>query len=380
MIHFNELYITEDEKNLVIDTEIDSDGVYQDCYISKIIVDIADNCESPGLFRNPLVIWNATPKSIGDLDGDGRFTSADVGLYRGLLGMTNIWDIGSGHSDKYIIHVEEDGSMSYIGQKYDPETGEYILNEQTGDYEVGNVPISETLYSLYKQAVYNYDDPIQGIDHNTPYLGNKIIPFITEQFTDLSIYSTILGTENTSGIIGDFNNDGEVNIADINALIEGLSNYAKNIENGTVEEILYDQKQHVRICPDKIDLMPLIGKDGHVADHIYVVRVEAVMVDKDGSIAKMGCGWDKNVIEGFAYNDKLLYDKALSLASNYGNDCNNNDASAFMDFILRYYAFIFALKCGDTSQACYYWNNYLKDVNMKSGFTGGGCGCHGTRW
>ena len=129
MIHFNELYITEDEKNLVIDTEIDSDGVYQDCYISKIIVDIADNCESPGLFRNPLVIWNATPKSIGDLDGDGRFTSADVGLYRGLLGMTNIWDIGSGHSDKYIIHVEEDGSMSYIGQKYDPETGEYILNE-----------------------------------------------------------------------------------------------------------------------------------------------------------------------------------------------------------------------------------------------------------
>ena len=380
MIHFNELYISEDGKNLVIDTEIDNDAVYQDCYLSQITVDIADNCENPGLFRNPLVIWNATPKSIGDLDGDGRFTSVDVGLYRGLLGMTNIWDIGSGHSDKYTIHVEEDGSMSYIGQKYDQETGEYIVNEQTGDYEIGDIPISDTLYSLYRQAVYNYDDPINGTDRNTPYLGNKIIPFFADQFTDLSVYSIIFGVKNTTGLIGDFNNDKEVNIADINFAIEKLKNYAENINNNTIEEVFYDQQQHVRICLDKLDLQSLIGKDSNVADHIYAVRVEAVMVDKDGSIAKMGCGWDKNVIEGFAYNDKLLYDKALSLASSYGDDCNNNDASAFMDFILRYYAFIFALKCSDTNQACYYWNNYLKSSNIKSGFTGGGCGCHGTRW
>lgn len=93
------------------------------------------------------------------------------------------------------------------------------------------------------------------------------------------------------------------------------------------------------------------------------------------------CGWDVNVIQGLAYNDKKLYDNALSLAGSYGDSCDNNDASKFIDFILRYYAFQYAVKCGDIEQACYYWNNYLRN-NTGGGSMprGGGCGCHGARW
>jgi hypothetical protein len=84
-----------------------------------------------------------------------------------------------------------------------------------------------------------------------------------------------------------------------------------------------------------------------------------------------------------AYNDKKLYDTAVNLADSYGDSCDNNDSREFMDFILRYYAFQSALKCGDIDQACYYWNNYLKGSSIRSSYgrnAGGGCGCHGSHY
>ena len=385
MIHFNELYITEDGKNLVIDAEIDDFPAYKDCYLERITVDTTKHCEEPGLFKEPLVVWDAKVKPVGDLDGDGHFTKYDIGLYRRLIAMSSIWDVTATDHNKR-IYVREDGSMYYNGLLID-EYGDEVYDE-SGDYAYGEVEVDEKLYSIYKYAVYHYDDPIQvgyksttqtqsGADRNTPILSNKFIPFIADQFTDLSIYSTIFGVENTSGIPADVNNDGEVNIADINTLINALKSYQVNIEEGVVEELITGQEQHVRLCLDASLLSPLINMKDSLSDHIFVVKVEAVMVDKTGDIAKMGCGWDNYIIYGAAYDGYPMYRNFLDLGESYSEDCDDSDADALSDFILTYYGFDFALRMGDWCTAWKYWNEMKGSTTGAGVMLGRGCGCHG---
>lgn len=385
MIHFNELYITEDGKNLVIDAEIDNFPEYKDCYLERITVDTTKHCEEPGLFAEPLVVWEAELKSVGELDDDGKFTRKDLGLYKRLIAMTDIWDITATEHNKR-IYVRDDGTMYYNGFLID-EYGDYSYDEQ-GEMKSGEVTVDEKLYSLYKYAVYNYDDPIDtskstqtqtAVDHNTPLLSKKFVPFIADQFTDLSIYPIIFGVENTTGKPGDVNNDNAINIADINKIITSLENYVENISEGTAEEIITGQEQHVRLCLDALDLTQLIGSKGNLSDHMFVVKVEAVMVDKDGSIAKMGCGWDTATIYGAAYNSYPIYRGFLDMmdTSGSGDACNNFDMENMSDYILNYYAFDFALRMGDWCTAWKYWNELNGSTTGTGVMIGGRCGCHG---
>lgn len=384
MIHFNELYITEDGKNLVIDAEIDDFPAYKDCYLERITVDTTKHCEEPDLFKEPLVVWEAKVKAIGDIDGDGHLTKYDIGLYRRLIAMTDIWDITATDHNKR-IYVRNDGSMYYNGYLID-EYGDYVYDAM-GEIIQGEVNVDEKLYSLYKYAVYNYNDPIDvgykgyapnsGADRNTPLLSKKFIPFIADQFIDLSIYPIIFGVENTSGIPGDINNDGAINVRDIEDIITNLSNYQKNIEDGVVEEIIEGQEQHVRLCLDSSLLVPLINMKDSLSDHIFVVKVEAVMVDKTGDIAKMGCGWDIAEIYGAAYDGYPMYRNFLDLGESYSEDCDDSDADALSDFILTYYGFDFALRMGDWCTAWKYWNEMKGTTTGAGVMLGRGCGCHG---
>lgn len=142
---------------------------------------------------------------------------------------------------------------------------------------------------------------------------------------------------------------------------------------------------HMRLCLGKYELDGILTEDVSFSDHIFTVTVEADVqgdaVYNLAEITKLSCGWDENIIRGIAYNGRMLYDQAVNLASSYGDDCNDNGQNRFVDFILRYYAFMFAVKCGDIDKACYYWNNYLKGGRSagKQIHWGGGCGCHGPR-
>ena len=52
MIHYNNLYITEDSKYLVIDVAIDEDSTYDDVYLDRIAIDTQDTYITNGPSNN----------------------------------------------------------------------------------------------------------------------------------------------------------------------------------------------------------------------------------------------------------------------------------------------------------------------------------------
>lgn len=57
MIHYNNLYITEDSKYLVIDVAIDEDSTYDDVYLYRIAIDTQDTYITNGPSNNAKIIF-----------------------------------------------------------------------------------------------------------------------------------------------------------------------------------------------------------------------------------------------------------------------------------------------------------------------------------
>lgn len=325
MIHFNELYITEDGKNLVIDTAIDNFAVYNDCFINTIRIQSKTDCKSsdpytivfPGDNNDPIDALLQGVLIIVDIDNDGKITYHDEEI------CTRIYNIIKSLDLDLRYDVNEDGSVNVLD-------------------------VTDIVAAL-----------------------TNLIPKTPKM---------------------DINQDLETNTADINALVdiilaaiqqvygdedyELITTYFDLVRNG--DSIKQYRYKRIRKCIS-IKQLALLTNAKTDEDNLFLITVEATVGGNVAAIESLGCGWDTNIIYGLAYNDKKLYDAAVNLAGSYGDNCDNNDASRFVDFILRYYAFIFAIKCGDLDQACYYWNNYLRNNNTKTMFIGGGCGCHGTR-
>ena len=118
------------------------------------------------------------------------------------------------------------------------------------------------------------------------------------------------------------------------------------------QEVVYEnndesgRQRRVHLCLPSLDHY-LDFVTGDLSKHLFLVTVEAGVDSTDINFTECDCGWDNRVTNGFIYDTKKLYDNAVNMARSYGDTCDTNDASQFMDFILRYYAFIFAIKCGD---------------------------------
>lgn len=56
MLHFNELKITPDNKNLIIDVSVDIDKYFDNIYIDKVIIDNQDTYNTSGPSSNPIYI------------------------------------------------------------------------------------------------------------------------------------------------------------------------------------------------------------------------------------------------------------------------------------------------------------------------------------
>lgn len=139
-----------------------------------------------------------------------------------------------------------------------------------------------------------------------------------------------------------------------------------------------EHEKHKRFVLETTDesVVQMFGDTPKSFDGLVFVKVTA-MCDTE-TLVKTECGCESNEICGIAYNGKPIYDNAVKYADSYGASCSNNDMTAFLDWLLRYYGFLFALKNGDLCQAKYYWNNYLKG-SASVARSSNPCGCHGTR-
>lgn len=325
MLHFNDLYVTEDGNHLVIDVQIDDLEVYSQCSISRITVNVlGDDCTTDSS-KAVTVFEGGTGAVYVDMDGDGIITDIDRALVDRLM---------------YLLDCIRSKNADFINN-YD------VNRDGIVDIRDFNALIDR---SLKKPAVEGYHYDINGDTES----GNQ---------GDIDAW--------INGVL-EFSTDSD----ELKELLRQYNNAYEYLREVT------EPSRHAYLCLSKTQVYSLLeGKT--FGDRLFLVEVEANVKGNLSAIEGLGCGWDVNVIRGLAYNDKKLYDTAVSFASSYGDDCDNNDAGRFMDFVLRYYSFIFAVKCGDIPQACYYWNHYLSgNVAGTDKFSTGkrGCGCHGTYW
>lgn len=327
MIHFNELYISEDDDKLVIDVSIDEDPVYNGCYIDKITVTLKDDCDDDT--KSKVVYTNGNNDGITyvDINGDGVIDYVDITIINWLQDLLINSYVKSSDLEKYDFN--KDGFVDF-----------------------------RDLEEILTATLQSSTDPKYDLDNNGSFTDIR----------DLNIFIDFM--------LSMFRNAG-IDINDTSLVMYIITKYQELMNNPNAEKLVVNTgKRRVRLCLPSLK-QPLDMVSDSLSEHLFLVTVEAGTPGDSSYYAKFGCGWDQDVIRGFAYDTKRIYDTAISYASSYGDSCDNNDSSAFMDFILRYYAFLYAVKCGDIEQACYYWNNYMKHNNTKKMSAGGGCSCHG---
>lgn len=370
MIHFNELYIDEDGKHLIIDAEIDNLSIYDKTYIESIKVDIGEYCEKGGNSEHAVTVYTGGQYQIGDLDDDNKITAKDI----------KIWDVLRILSTNKLL-VDEALDYYYETTDWDeddnPITVRIYLKDikiDTAKPELGTLgrPVAKRIATLANYIKAKFDNAIIGEGQSDHGIGiGRVINYIYEILGEKAGYFE-------SSTYGDLNNDGEVSVADFTYFVDFL----KKVQTGEEQPLInIENDRHVILCLDSTDLSPLVeGKD--LSKYLFIVTATANFKDNAQEVTLAGCGYDKSTITGLAYDGRPLYNAAISHASSYGDTCDTKDAANFVDFLMRYYGFLFAVKCGDLCQAQYYWSNYLMQSATKSKFntTPKPCGCHGIRW
>lgn len=169
MLHFNELYITEDKQHLVIDVEIDDLPIYDDCYLEKITVDVAESCGGDGLFTNPKYEWEFEPEVPGDINGDKLLDEKDRQFWLDMMRMAPIT------RDSIHSRINADGKI------------EYYYRANGDEYEV-----TPLMLDVYDKAAALYTDPMS---QTTPAedMSFKLLPYIADLFNDTKVYETYFG-------------------------------------------------------------------------------------------------------------------------------------------------------------------------------------------
>lgn len=347
MIHFNELYVTEDGKNLVIDAEIDDIAAFDQCVIDSISVNIGKNCTAPA--RDAVTVYDKPSYVVGDLDNDGRVLAHDRELWTTL-------------DDLWHYELKQDGEEYYYEKPVENEYGDNVLTRFVVD---------STLVDLMHYIVRKFE-PLLGNGLTTGINGftaGHLLAYAVNQLGGFALDGSV------PALPGNINGDNEVSIGDLNAFYDYIMDV---VDNGRTPRTNSHGQRHVRLCLDSTDLAPLV-EDKDLSEHLFIVNVHAAVLGGYSEIAKIECGFictDRS-ITGVAYNGKPLYDSAVQHANAYGNTCATNDMSQFVDWLLRYYGFLFALKAGDLCTAQRYWSEYLRG-GAPSGFRSSNpCGCHG---
>lgn len=163
MIHYNNLYITEDSKYLVIDVAIDEDSTYDDVYLYRIDIDTQDTYITNGPSNNAKTIFldeddieKPSMNGIGEVKNSGK----DVKKVKHTKLTLSAKDLGVNlNKDMLFIYSTASGFIS--GDK--PDVLKYItdtiLNVVVNTYEV-----YKSIIPLIKEIGELCKDPISFID------------------------------------------------------------------------------------------------------------------------------------------------------------------------------------------------------------------------
>lgn len=163
MIHYNNLYVTEDSKYLVIDVAIDEDSTYDDVYLYRIAIDTQDTYITNGPSNNAKIIFldegdveKPSMNGIGEVKNSGK----DIKKVKHTKLTLSAKDLGVNlNKDMLFIYSTASGFIS--GDK--PDVLKYItdtiLNVVVNTYEV-----YKSIIPLIKEIGELCKDPISFID------------------------------------------------------------------------------------------------------------------------------------------------------------------------------------------------------------------------
>ena len=163
MIHYNNLYITEDSKYLVIDVAIDEDSTYDDDYLYRIAIDTQDTYITNGPSNNAKIIFldegdveKPSMNGIGEVKNSGK----DIKKVKHTKLTLSAKDLGV-NLNKDMLFIYSTASGFIPGDK--PDVLKYItdtiLNVVVNTYEV-----YKSIIPLIKEIGELCKDPISFID------------------------------------------------------------------------------------------------------------------------------------------------------------------------------------------------------------------------
>ena len=163
MIHYNNLYITEDSKYLVIDVAIDEDSTYDNVYLYRIAIDTQDTYITNGPSNNAKIIFldegdveKPSMNGIGEVKNSGK----DVKKVKHTKLTLSAKDLGV-NLNKDMLFIYSTASGFIPGDK--PDATKYItdtiLNVVVNTYEV-----YKSIIPLIKEIGELCKDPISFID------------------------------------------------------------------------------------------------------------------------------------------------------------------------------------------------------------------------
>lgn len=163
MIHYNNLYITEDSKYLVIDVAIDEDSTYDNVYLHRIAIDTQDTYITNGPSNNAKIIFldegdveKPSMNGIGEVKNSGK----DIKKVKHTKLTLSAKDLGVNlNKDMLFIYSTASGFIPEDKPdvlKYITDT---ILNVVVNTYEV-----HKSIIPLIKEIGELCKDPISFID------------------------------------------------------------------------------------------------------------------------------------------------------------------------------------------------------------------------
>lgn len=163
MIHYNNLYITEDGKYLVIDVAIDEDSTYDDVYLYRIAIDTQDTYITNGPSNNAKIIFldegdveKPSMNGIGEVKNSGK----DVKKVKHTKLTLSAKDLGV-NLNKDMLFIYSTASGFILEDR--PDAIKYItdtiLNVVVNTYEV-----YKSIIPLIKEIGELCKDPISFID------------------------------------------------------------------------------------------------------------------------------------------------------------------------------------------------------------------------
>lgn len=163
MIHYNNLYITEDSKYLVIDVAIDEDSTYDDVYLDRIAIDTQDTYITNGPSNNAKIfriggddVEGPSINGIEEVKNSGK----DIKKVKHTKLTLSAKDLGVNlNKDMLFIYSTASGFIPEDKPDVIKYTTKTILNVVVNTYEV-----CKSIIPLIKEIGELCKDPISFID------------------------------------------------------------------------------------------------------------------------------------------------------------------------------------------------------------------------